>query len=152
MLQLGKVYLVTQTYHKNQRAEYNDPKVHLLVTSYDSVLTAKTHLSALKGDKWAAIINLKLEDHKSKLDEMLSQNSQYIVYWAVVKNKELLEKQINKLYADKMKNYIGQHTNWRISRDNTIYPSLEMVYGELYINVKYGRERIKFKFAELNRN
>jgi len=151
LIQLGKIYLVTQTYQMNGISDVNHPKTHLLITSYDSPLTAKTHLSALKGDKWAAIINLGIKEHKDKLEEMLSPASKYILYWAVVKNKELLEKQINKLYADKMKNYIGQHTNWRISRDINISPSLEMIYGELFVHIKYGSQRLKFKFEELNR-
>lgn len=149
LIQLGKIYLVTQTYQMNASSDVNEPKTHLLITSYDSPLTAKTHLSALKGDKWAAIINLGIKEHKDKLEEMLSPASKYILYWAVVKNKELLEKQINKQYADKIKNFIAQHTTWRISRDASIYPTLELIYGELFVNIKFGQQRLKFKFEDL---
>lgn len=148
LIQMKRTFLVTQTYRLELPTE---GKTNILLTDYDLDVTARTHWSAVKRDKFAAIIDLTKQEHLDKLKEMLKSESKYVVYWSVVKNKELLQKQINIAYKDKMKSYISRHTNWRIGRETTLYPSIEVKFGEIYVNVKYGSQRLNFKFEELSK-
>lgn len=148
LIKMERTFLVAQTFRDGETVA---TKVNILLTDYDLEVTAKTHLGAVKAnDYYASIIDLKKEKHLETLNAMLKPESKYLVYWSVVKNKEALQKQINIAYKEKMKNYISRHTNWRLSRDTTLYTQIEVKFGELYVNVKYGSQRLNFKFAELS--
>lgn len=150
LVQLKRIYLVSQTYRSPfTPPEINEVKTKLLITDYDDKGLAITHYRAVKTDKYAAVLDLQKPKHIEKIVELIKPSSAFLIFWGVVKNKELFEKQINNLYKDTMRKYIEKNTTWRISRDTTLFPKLEIIYGELFINLKYGRERLRVKFNEL---
>lgn len=146
---LGKKYFVTQSYPRGVDILSEDLRIPILVSVYDDLGLAKTHLNALKADKYGAIIHLDKPEHKTKLWEMVKGDTKFAVYWAVVKDASALEKKINLKYKDNMKRYIDRHTNWRISREATVNASVQLVFGELYINLKHGSQHLRIKFEEI---
>lgn len=148
LINLKKTYLVTQSYTRAHNI-FTDAKKSLLLTDYDDLGLAKIHLNAVKIDKYAAIIDLNRLEHRMKLQEMLAPPSAYIIYWSVVKDAAALQKSINIAYKDKMKKYIEQRTNWRIDRELTITPKVEVTFGELYITIKHARQQLRIKFEEI---
>jgi len=149
LLEMEKYFLVSQTYTR-----YNDPfdteaKTSLLLTDYADENMAKTHLKALHNDKYASILHLKRPAHKAKLLELLDETSRFHVFWAVVKSVKELEDKINAVYKPRMKNFIEKNTHWRLSRETTLRPSVELVFGELYIILKYGSQTIRVKFEDI---
>ncbi len=147
--QMKKRYLVSQTY---KRAYNHFEEVHkkdILLSDYDVLGGANIHYNAVKGDTYAAILDLENDAHLKKLEEMLSPASSYRLYWAVVKNAKELQEKINKVYKDKMRRYIDAKTNWRIKGDTTLYPSVQISFGELFIVLKYGNQTIRIKFEEI---
>ncbi len=127
-------------------------KVPLLLTEYDDLGLAKIHLNALKADKLAAIINLGLDIHKEKLEEMTGDGSKYFLYWNMVRDSEAIKKNLDKNYSLYIKRYIDKNTNWRISRDSTIISNLEVVFGQLFVTLKHGSQQIKVKFEDIERS
>jgi hypothetical protein len=67
----------------------------------------------------------------------------------VVKSTRELEEKINAVFKPNMKNFIDRNTNWRISRDTTLQPSVELIFGELYITLKHENQAIRVKFEDI---
>lgn len=154
LIKLNKKFLVTQSYAVayDNVADRSADRIPLLLTDYEDLSRAKTHWNAVKAnDKYAAIIHLELEAHRNKLFEMLKAGSSYQLFFAVVKSATELEHQLNLRYKDHMRRWIDTHTTWRITRDAAIRPSLQLVFGVLYINLKYAGHRARIKFEELEK-
>lgn len=149
LVELKKFYLVTQTYKRGEDPFSDEHKINLLFTDYDDLGLARGHLQALQGDKYAAIIDLQKEGHRQRVNDLITKESPYRVFWAVVRSRKELEERINAKYKDHMRRYILQHTTWRIDRDTTLNPRLQIIFGELFITFKYGRETRRITFGEL---
>lgn len=146
---LKRTYLVTQTYGRAQNPMINEVRTPLLITDYDTLGQARIHKNAIKHDKYAAILDLENEGHREKLIEMLGSNSKYTLYWSVVRDAAALKRMIDQRYKDNMRRYIERNTNWRIDRDVTIRPNVEVTFGELFITLKYAGQQIRLKFEEI---
>jgi len=144
-------YLVTQTFEAGRDLLTEEGKTVLLFSHYKDISQARIHLSALTGDKYAAMFNLERDDHKDKIKEMMRPDSKYVIYIDLVKNKEQVETLMNKKYSPNIRRYIERNTNWRISADKTIYPRLDIAFGELYIKITYGNQQIRFKLGDLEK-
>jgi hypothetical protein len=151
LLDLGRRYLVSQTYSRAQKAEMSDPAapVPLLLSDYAALGEAKLHVNAVKKDPYAAIIDLHLDGHRKKIEEMLRDNSRYLLFFAVVRSSKALEAHINKHYKEKLKRYVDQKTNWRIAHDAVVRPSIQLSFGELFIILQHHSQRIRIKFREI---
>ena len=80
---------------------------------------------------------------------MLSDDSNYKVFWAIVKSMEEIKKRVALKYTGNIRRYIQKNTTWRIGSDETIRPSLQVVYGELFIILKRGNQTLRIKFDEI---
>jgi hypothetical protein len=148
---LKKRYLVSQAYPRGYNHFADEQKTNILLSDYDILGGANIHLNAVKHDKYAAILDLEKPAHKKKLAEMLEPDSKYRVFWAVVKSKKELEERINLRYKENLRRYIEKHTNWRIDRDSTIKPSVQVTFGELFIILKYASQTLRIKFEDIEK-
>jgi len=151
LLKLDRRWLVSQTYRRVQE-ENRDPadiRINLLFSDYVELGEAKLHVNAVKKDPYAAIIDLKNPAHLTKIQEMLMAGSRYRIYFAVVRSAKELENLVNKKYKDKLKQYVEKQTNWRISRDAIVKPTIQLSFGELYIILKHGSQHIRIKFEDI---
>jgi len=151
LIQLGRRWLVSQTYLRASELD-SDPtnsSVNLLFSDYAELGEAKLHVNAVKHDRYAAIIDLKNPAHYKRIQEMLSTGSGYRIFLAVVRSAKELENNINKNYRDKLKKYVEKHTNWRISQDTIVKPTIQLSFGEIFIILKHGNQVIRIKFEEL---
>jgi hypothetical protein len=151
LIKMKRRWIVTQSYARgiDPFAEYR--KTPILLTDYEDISAAKTHWNAVSHDRYGAIIDLEKPMHLDKLEEMMSENSPYILYWAVVKSVEELEDRVNSKYKDKMRRYIESHTGWKPGGDQSLDPSIQVIFGELFIILKHKKEVIKVKFEEIER-
>jgi hypothetical protein len=151
LIKLGRRYLVSQTYcrAREQGAESISSRINLLFSDYSELGEAKLHLNAVKNDRYAAIIDLNRTAHLKKIEDMLTAGSGYLIFFAVVRSAKELENKINNEYKEKLKQYIDNHTNWRLSRDTLVKPTLQLSFGELYIILKHGSQQIRIKFEEI---
>jgi hypothetical protein len=148
LIRMNKIYIVSQSYNK-AFDHFEDPKEPILFTDYDQLGLAQIHFSAVKYDKYAALINLKNPRHKLKVTEMLSDDSEYEIYWAIVKSVDEIKKRMSLKYTSNIRRYIQKNTSWRIGSDETVKPSLQIVYGELFIILKRAKQTLRVKFDEI---
>jgi hypothetical protein len=151
LIELEKFYLISQSYNRGNDHFADTPKTGLLMTDYNDIGLAKTHLNAIKHDKYAALLDLTRTAHKKKLIELLSADSKYAVYWAVIKSAEELQLRVNRKYKDHMRRYIESRTDWRIGRETTLRPVIQLKFGEIYVTLKFGNRRLQVKFEEIEK-
>lgn len=148
---MNKNYLVTQSYPRGFNHFAEAHQIDLLITDYDDLMYAKVHLNALKNDKYASIIHLNNEKHKATFEQMMS-GEKYCLYWSVVKSAEELQKRLDAKYKDNVRRYIERNTSWRISSETTMKPKLEVVFGELFLHLQYGSQKIRVKFEDIEKS
>jgi len=146
---LRKRYLVSQSYTRAFNHFDEIQKIDILLTDYDTLGGANIHVNAVKHDKYAAVLDLENEAHRNKLTEMLKEHSNYRLFWAVVKSVAELKKRIDLRYIEHMRRYIAKHTHWRIGGNETIYPNIEVAFGELFLVLKYSGQVLRVKFEEI---
>jgi hypothetical protein len=149
--QLKKDFLVAQSYSRGMDV-FAPEKTSILISSYDDQGLAEIHLKAIRDDKYSAIINLAHAKHFEKLLSMLQADSPYTLYWSVVKDAAQLEKHLNQRFADNMRRYIQKHTSWRIGGKDSVEPTFEVTFGELFVNLKWRTQRQRVKFEEIEKS
>ncbi len=151
LIQLGRRYLVSQTYNRVEEMDpdFSGSRISLLFSDYVEPGEARLHLNAVKKDRFAAIIDLQHPEHLKKIREMILAGSGYRIFFAVVHSAKELGNMINKKYKDKLKQYVEKQTNWRISRDTIVKPTIQLSFGEIYIILKHGNQHIRIKFEEI---
>jgi hypothetical protein len=149
LIKLHRRWIVTQSYARGIDPFAEDQKTPVLLTDYEDISAAKTHWNAVSHDRYGAIIDLEKPMHLNKLEEMMAENSPYILYWAVVKSVEELEDRINSKYKDNMRRYIENRTDWKPGGDHSLAPSIQVIFGELFIILKHKKEVLKVKFEEI---
>ncbi|RYY60164.1 MAG: hypothetical protein EOO05_10820 [Chitinophagaceae bacterium] len=148
--EMNRRYLVSQQNVHATHAFGDDASVAILLSDYDDLGLARIHFNALT-DQYRAIIDLEREVHRKKLLEMLEPGSKYRVFAAFTDDIKKLEKRLNDRYSKSIRNYVAQHTKWRVGADRTITPKLQLVFGELFVILKYSGQEIRFKLADLDR-
>jgi hypothetical protein len=133
LIKLNKVYIVSQSYKAGADHFDEASKTCLLLTDYEDVGLANIHKTAVKTDKYAAVIHLNNPVHLQKLESMLEPDAEYKIYWSVVKDMESIKKRIDVKYKDNIRRYIMKNTTWRIGGDEIIRPQLSVIFGELFV-------------------
>ena len=152
LLKLNKTYVVSQSYKAGFDHFDEGQKVSLLLTDYEDIGLANIHKTAVKTDKYAAVLNLNNPKHSEKLESMLEPNSKYKIYWAVVKDMESIKKRMDIRYKDNIRRYIKKNTNWRVGGEEDIRPQLSVIFGELFIFLKRGAQELRVKFEEIEKS
>jgi hypothetical protein len=151
LLQLNKRYVVSQTYKRGHEQDDQVQKTGILFTDYDDPGLAKTHLNAIRHDRYAYMLDLVNERHTSKINEMLQPASPYAVYWSIVRDPKELKQHVDLKYSEQLRRYLTRNTDWHIAASESIRPSLQVIFGELFIILRRGRNhelRIKFEDVE----
>jgi hypothetical protein len=153
LVQLGRRYLVSQTYYRVRELE-TDPsssRVNLLLSDYMELGEAKLHVNAVKKDRYAAIIDLQNPTHLKKIQDMLTPGSGYRMFFAVVRSAKELENLVNRKYKDKLRHYVDKQTDWRISHDAIVKPMIQLSFGELFVILKHRNQHIRIRFEDIER-
>jgi hypothetical protein len=145
---MNKIYLVSQTYTK-AFDHFEETQTDILLTDYDQLGLAQIHYSAVKHDKYASIIDLS--KHTLKIRKMLKAESEYRLYWAMVKSIDEVKKRMDLKYTDNIRRYIMKNTTWRIDANEGIRPSLQVIYGELFIILKRGSQSLRIRFDDIEK-
>lgn len=146
---LNKTWLVSQTYNTTDETANSLRKTLILLTDYDDKGLAAVHKAAIKSDPFASIIDLHNSKHLAKVREMLQPESSYSLYWAVVQDRERFRKRLDHRYKDNIRRYLLKNTDWRIGADEILRPKVQMIFGELFMILKWRRQELRIKFAEI---
>ena len=150
LIRMDKIYLVSQSYDK-AFDHFEETKTDILFTDYDELGLAQIHYSAVKKDKYASIIDLSNPKHKAKVLEMFHADSGYRLFWAIVKSIDDVKKRMDLKYKDNIRRYIMKQTTWRIDANEAIRPTLQVIYGELFIILKRGNQTLRVKFEDIEK-
>ena len=147
----GKRWLVSQTL----QLTITDPelltKTLILTTHYDDKGLAWVHQQAVMDDRYASMIDLERETHRKQLDNILTNDSKYILFSSLIRNRERVEKQVTELYKEKYWRYLQQHSKAGISPTKSLRPSLQLIFGELFVVLKYGAETLRTKLSDIEK-
>jgi len=147
----GKRWLVSQTLKLNISDPVLLSKTLILITHYEDKGLATVHHKAVLEDKYASVIDLERETHRKQIDSILSQDSKYILFSALIRNREWVEKQATEMYKEKYWRFIQQHSQSGISPTKSLRPSLQLIFGELFVVLKYGSETLRTKLSEIEK-
>lgn len=146
-----KFYLVSQTFKRGKDLFADETKDYLILTHYDDHGSAIIHKNALTHDKYAAVVDLQNEAHVKKLQEMLNPQSKYILFSSLITDPATVERTMNNIYEAQIRAYINTKLNWRIPANYTIHPKLELIFGELFIQLGFGSQKVKLKLEDLEK-
>ena len=149
VISLQNKYLVSQSYDRVDHFMDQGYR-HLLFTDYNDLGLANIHFKAVRNDRYAAIIDLGNPLHLEKIKQMM-QGNEYEIYWSVVANAVSLKKRLNASYKSKIRKYLLRKTSWLVSRDEPVNTQLEVIFGELFLHLRWRRERLRIKFAEIEK-
>jgi hypothetical protein len=151
LLEMGRRYLVSQTYYRIREMEGDAAAccVNLLFSDYMDLGEAKLHVNAIKKDRYAAIIDLEKPAHLKKMQDMLIAGSGYRMFFAVVRSAKELENLVNRKYKDKLKKYVEQQTDWRISHHAVVKPTIQLSFGEIFVILRHRHQSIRIRFEEI---
>lgn len=147
--QLQKRWLVSQTFYRENHLFREEGKVYLMLTHYSDKGLAKIHHNAVLHDRYASIIDLENERHREKLLSMLTPGSNYRIYSSLVTDPKQVKMALDRTLKEGIQKFITTNTNWRIGREQTITPNLEITFGELYITMRYGTQQLRVKLEEI---
>jgi hypothetical protein len=147
----GKRWLVSQTLQLNITDPVLLSKILILTTHYDDKGMASVHLQAVMDDRYASIIDLEREIHRKQLDNILANDSKYIVFSSLIRNRERVEKLAGEMYKEKYWRYLQQHSKAGISSAKSLRPSLQLIFGELFVVLKYGAETLRTKLSDIEK-
>jgi hypothetical protein len=151
LVKLNKVFLVSQSYPRGADHFILENRIPILFTDYAELGQAQIHLSAVKGDKLAAIVDLRKPEHKEKIMNMFSTNADHFAYWSVVKDKEDIQKRLERRYVDNIRRYVDKHTNWRIGSNDGLNVAMQIIYGEIFVDLRYRTHQIRIKFEDIEK-
>lgn len=149
-LNAKKYYLVAQTFKRGADI-FNEDKECILLTHYDDKGLAIIHKNALTNDRFASIIDLQNTAHFDKLKMMLQPDSKYVVFSSLIPDPAPVEANMQKLFKQNMRRYIDTKTNWRIPANYTVDSKLELIFGELFVNLKFGSQSVRVKLDEIEK-
>lgn len=147
----GERYLVSQIYKQAVEHFAEQSKIPILFSAYSELNKANIHLQAVKTDKYAAILDLEKDVHRTKLTEMLHPASTYQIFSDIVISRKNVEERLNKKYENNIRRYINNNTRWKIGSDKTIVPRFEIQFGNFFVILSYYNETIKIKLEELEK-
>ena len=147
----GKRWLVSQTLDVTASVAMSEAKIFLLLSHYDDAGMASVHLKAVIDDKYASLIDLEKDIHRKQLEKILARDSAYVVYSSLIRNKEQVEKMAADLYREKYWQFIRQHARSGINPNKSIRPSIQLIFGEIFIVLKYGSETMRTKLADIEK-
>ena len=147
----GKRWLVSQTLNLTITDPELLAKKLLLMTHYDDKGMAFVHLKAVAGDRYASVIDLERHIHRRQLEDVLATDSQYIAFSALIRNRERVEAMAKEMYKDKYWRFLQLHSKSGISSTKNLRPSLQLIFGELFVVLKYGAETLRTRLSEIEK-
>ncbi len=149
-LRHGEHLLVSQTFRAGMDMTTEEMRV-LMLSQYNDLGFAQIHLQALHDDPLAAIIDLNREKHRNKVMELLQPGSGYLVYSCLIRDRHSVENFADRYYANKLRTYIDRNTSWKISNGVHVRPKLQLIFGELFILLKYQNQQLRIRFEEIEK-
>lgn len=142
--ELQQRYLVSQSWETEGRQG-------LLLSDYSDAGLAKLHWKRLGHDRYRFLFDLEDERHREAIRALAGEHSSYQIFAAFIANPDLVERRLNRLYSAAIKRYVQARTDWRVGGRDGIYAKLQLIFGELFVNLQYRRQEIRLRLTELEK-
>jgi len=139
----GFKYFVRQYYYRGT----TEKEQGYLLSHYRTREEAQRHFDAIAHDQSRLIYDLSKEDDVRRIMIAASQPSGYRVFTSLFSFEKW---EVPGLILDKLKKYIRSYTNFKTGRP-TIQTKPFMLLGEVYLEIKQGKEIIKVSLAEIEK-
>jgi hypothetical protein len=146
----NRFWLVSQRF--TRAPQTSGSPVAILVTDYDDPGLALVHKKALRSDPYAFVLDLRRENHYEKIKAMMEPGSGYMPYAAVVRSRTDLEKRLNRTISENLRRFIAKATDWQIAGYKTLGCQYETTFGELFVILTFGSQRLRVRLEEVERS
>lgn len=146
----GHYLLVSQTFRAGVDMFTEERRV-LMFSHYNDMGFAQIHLQAIRTDPFAYIVDLRREKHLAKVREILAPGSPYLVFSKRVRDERAVEQFADRQYAHKQRRYLDRHIDWKISKSAHLRPKLQLIFGELFVVLKYQSQQLRVRLEEIDR-
>ena len=143
----GKKYFVRQTFTRYEDHFDEGIKGYFIFTHYAEAGHAEHHLGAISEDRNRFLYEWENADHQRKLIIASRQPVGYKIYSSVFQ-KDWQTYLTNPL-KQKVRNYINLKLGWNPSRGETLSFEIYANYGELYAQLKLGRQEVRVKLEDI---
>lgn len=144
----GNLYFVRQFYPRGIDHFENGLKGVFLFSYYSNKEVAEKHLKSLGHDDTADLYDATIPAEKERLYIAGSQPAGYHIYVSLLKAKEW---EPTPELIPKIKRYISTRTGWKPGRGATVDIDIFIEFGELFIKLTKGTDKIKVKLADIER-
>ena len=145
-LHAGQQFFVRQTYRRGMDSQDKTQKGTFLISHYAEELMAVTHYGALSHDPQRFLYRVADTTHLQKLHIAASQPEGYRVYAPLLAQKEWKPSADMRL---QIKKFIDKQLDWQIKGAQTVKATLTIEFGELFINLKNGKQQATLLLAEI---
>ena len=150
-LKENKRYFISQSYPRGEIRRWGEePKIPLVFSLYENQGLAKVHLSALREDKYAVLIDLKNPAHKNKITAMMEQDSKYEVFIAMVWKNSENDSYIKKHYARHIERFTASK-DWHIPKTDSVDFQFKIIFGQPHLAIKWRNNELEVKFEDIEK-
>lgn len=144
--QKGVKAFVQQTYDRGRNMLEQDPQPAFLLVHYNEIDKAREHFEMIKTTTGQRLYLVDNPTHWQELEALLNKPSGNRFY--TILTIEDVNQKAKKYLDKKIRYYINFRTNWRPSRGEQIAFSLDIIFGEIYVLLKYGPHQVKMPIDE----
>lgn len=149
MIESGQKYFVRQSFPRGKVDAPETVKHVFQISEYDELAVANHHMQIInRVDPYAHLYDITKESEKIKLYLTVENYSEYLIYsntahphWKIKLKK----------YEPKIRNFIENRIGWKPKGKETVIVGLHNQYGSMYITFKYGRDKARYLFDELDK-
>lgn len=147
LIKEGQLHFVRQVYHRGMQQYEPGLKGVFLFSYYSDKETAKKHFKVLVNDQYADLYDATIPEQKERLYKAASQPAGYQIYISMLKDKEW---QPSPELGPKLKRYISAQ-GWKPGRGATVGIDIFIEFGELFLTLKSGPDKLKVKLSDIER-
>ena len=137
---------VMQLYERGRNMLEDNPRPAYLLSHFDRLDIANQHFDALKHDSTRQLFMLGDSAQYNELQNRLRSTD--AVYYTRLIIKDANQK-AQKILDKKIHAYIDYKTSWRPSRYDEVSFELDVIFGQIYVLLKFKGRDVKIKLEEL---
>jgi hypothetical protein len=142
----GKLFFVRQTFNRGRNTLDTTCKGAFLITHYSDLSAAEAHYHALEEDANRYLYFWSREEDSSRLKVAAAGPENYKIYSA------LFQKEWEARITDRLKKQINAYITslgWRPGKGEGVLPDFYLQFGDLYVQLKWGKRQVRVKFEEI---
>lgn len=147
-IQRGCMWFVRNTFWDAVTDHFDENnKGYFLFSHYNDGAKAEAHFNSIAQDPHRFLYSWNDPIHQERLKAAASYPKGYTIYSAYFLPD--YKKKITKPLKEMINAYMYRHTNWKPGRGETVGIDFYLQFGMLYLDMKYGGEELKIKFADI---